>query len=284
MGYFLTIVSFFFNTLIEGVAIHMVLSLAGIIFLGVPTVVKASLYALAIAEKAGIAPEISFVIALLVSIVVGLMFGFLFTRVSADSFAVLGMASMLALDALIKSTDKITNGVLGISGVVRPTWMSDLAAVTIATVVIGLICLGVEAILLQTPFGRRMRAFKEDEITLQSLGLNTKRFSRKVIVITSVFLSLAASLFLWRIQFLDANFGGVAFLVFILTLGILAVKPKLRYVILGAAVVSFLPEILRFFQFPSSLMGYIRDLLYALFLILLVHQLHTRFIPSRRTI
>lgn len=284
MGYFLTIVSFFFNTLIEGVAIHMVLSLAGIIFLGVPTVVKASLYALAIAEKAGIAPEISFVIALLVSIVVGLMFGFLFTRVSADSFAVLGMASMLALDALIKSTDKITNGVLGISGVVRPTWMSDLAAVTIATVVVGFICLGVEAILLQTPFGRRMRAFKEDEITLQSLGLNTKRFSRKVIVITSVFLSLAASLFLWRIQFLDANFGGVAFLVFILTLGILAVKPKLRYVVLGAAVVSFLPEILRFFQFPSSLMGYIRDLLYALFLILLVHQLHTRFIPSRRTI
>jgi branched-chain amino acid transport system permease protein len=284
MGYFLTIVSFFFNTLIEGVAIHMVLSLAGIIFLGVPTVVKASLYALAIAEKAGIAPEISFIIALLVSIVVGLMFGFLFTRVSADSFAVLGMASMLALDALIKSTDKITNGVLGISGVVRPGWMSDLAAVTIVTVIVGLLCLGVEAILLQTPFGRKMRAFKEDEITLQSLGLNTKKFSRKVIVITSVFLSIAASLFLWRIQFLDANFGGVAFLVFILTPGILAVKPKLRYVVLGAAVVSFLPEILRFFQFPSSLMGYIRDLLYALFLILLVHQLHSRFITSRRTI
>lgn len=284
MGYFLTILSFFFNTLIEGVAIHMVLSLAGIIFLGVPTVVKASLYALAIAEKAGITPEISFVIALLVSIVVGLLFGYLFTRVSPDSFAVLGMASMLALDALIKSLDKVTNGVMGISGVARPGWMSDLAGVAIATVVAGVICLGIEAVLLQTPFGRRMRAFKEDEITLQSLGLNTKRFSRKVIVITSILLSIAASLFLWRIQFLDANFGGVAFLVFILTLGILAVKPKLRYVVLGAAVVSFLPEILRFFQFPSSLMGYIRDLLYALFLILLIHQLHTHFITSRRTI
>jgi branched-chain amino acid transport system permease protein len=284
MGYFLTILSFFFNTLIEGVAIHMVLSLAGIIFLGVPTVVKSSLYALAIAEKAGIAPEISFVIALLVSIVVGLLFGYLFTRVSPDSFAVLGMASMLALDALIKSLDKVTNGVMGISGVVRPGWMSDLTGVAIATVVAGILCLGIEAVLLQTPFGRRMRAFKEDEITLQSLGLNTKKFSRRVIVITSILLSIAASLFLWRIQFLDANFGGVAFLVFILTLGILAIKPKLRYVMLGAAVVSFLPEILRFFQFPSSLMGYIRDLLYALFLILLIHQLHKHFIPSRRTI
>lgn len=284
MGYFLTILSFFFNTLIEGVAVHLVLSLAGIIFLGMPTVLKASLYALAIAEKSGISPEVSFFIAILVSLLVGLLFALLYTRVSPDSFAVLGMASMLALDALVKSMDKVTNGVLGISGIVRPGWMPDLMMVGIVSVIVGLICLFFELILLQTPFGRKMRGFKEDEITLQSMGINTKKLSRFVIIISSLFLSIAGSLFLWRIQFLDANFGGVPALVFLLTLGILALKPRIRFVVLGSAVVTFLPEILRFFQFPSSLMGYIRDLLYALFLILLIHQLHKHFIPSRRTI
>jgi len=284
MGYFLTIASFFFNTLIQGVGVHMVLSLAGIIFLGMPTVLKASMYALAIAEKAGISPEISFIIALVTALVVGLLFGFLFTRVSPDSFAVLGLASMLALDALIKSLDKFTNGVLGISGIVRPSWMTDLPAVAIVTVAVALLCLFIELILLKTPFGRRMRAFKEDEITLQSLGINTKKFSRNVIIFCSLFLSVAGSLFLWRIQFLDANFGTVPALVFLLTMGILSLKPKIRYVVLGAGVVTFLPEILRFFQFPSSQMGYIRDFLYAIFLIVLIHQLHTHFITSRRTI
>jgi hypothetical protein len=48
--------------------------------------------------------------------------------------------------------------------------------------------------------------------------------------------------------------------------------------------IVLLPEILRFFPFPSSIMGHLRILFYSVLLIVLVKQLSTRYTSKKRFI
>jgi hypothetical protein len=70
MGYVLTVFSTFLNTLASGIAMHLVFSVGGIFFLGLPTVNKISAYALAILEKNGTDPIVAFFLAGIVSALV----------------------------------------------------------------------------------------------------------------------------------------------------------------------------------------------------------------------
>ena len=105
-----------------------------------------------------------------------------------------------------------------------------------------------------------------------------------MILIASVLVSIGMSMFLWRIQFLDPSALGISFLVELLTLGILALKPQIRFVAMSTIVVALVPEILRFYNFPSSILGYIRILIYAVLLIILMTKLAPNFVHNKRSI
>lgn len=284
MGYFFTLISIFFNYLLGAVSMHLVLSLSGIIFLGIPTVVKVSMYALAISQRSGIAPEHAFWIASAFSLFTGVLMAWLFVKVSFDSFVVLGLASILAVEALTKSWDSFTNGVLGISGIMRPEIIKELGFYALSMAIIGSAALIIEFILLKTWIGRSLRAYREDLITLESMGMPTSRLGQAIIVVSGFLLSLTGIYYVWRIQFLDPSAANVYYLVEMLTLGIIALKPQLRYVVLGAIFVPLVPEILRAFDFPSEILGHIRLLIYAVMLIILLTKLSSTFTQPRRSI
>ena len=284
MGYIFTIFSVFAGNLIAAVSMHTVFSLAGIFFLGLPTVVKISVYALAISQRAGISPEISFLIAMIVALFVSFLFALLFSRVSPDSFVVLGLASLVATEALIMSWDDVTNGVLGIAGVQRPDWMAQLSELVVIVLIIAFVILVVEFFALKTPAGRIMRAYREDSISLQSMGVATKKFAQTIIIISGVLLSITGVFYLWRVQFLDPQTFGIPILIEIFTLGVLALSPKVRMVALAALFVTFVPEMLRFIDFPSWILGYARTLFYAVLLLILIRKLSNNYVVAKRTI
>jgi len=284
MGYLYTIILAFLGTLISAVALHGSFSLAGIFFLGVPVTMKMAIYTLAIAERAGLAPELAFLLALLSSIAVGVIFAFLFVKLSADSFAVVGLAALLASEALLRSWDGVTNGILGIAGIARPGFLPSLPSLVIAVGVVAAVLLLFQYIFLQTWIGRAVRAYKENEISLEALGLPTKKIAQPLIVITSVIASLAAIFQAWRIQFIEPGVAGLPMLIEVLTVAILALKPSIRAIVLASLFVSFFPEILRFLHLPTTVMGYARLLLYSVVLLILIRKMAPRLATANRSI
>lgn len=284
MGYIYTIILAFLGTLISAIALHGSFSLAGIFFLGVPVTMKMAIYTLAIAEKAGLAPEIAFLLAVIASALVGLIFAILFVKLSADSFAVLGLAALLASEALLRSWDGVTNGILGIAGIARPELLSSLQSLTIGVAIVAGVLLLFQYVFLQTWLGRAVRAYKQDEVSLEAQGIPTRRVGQLLILITSVISALAGIFLAWRIQFIDPSVAGLSMLIEVLTVSILALRPSVRALALAALFVSFFPEILRFLSLPTSVMGYARLLLYSVVLLILIRKLAPKLSTANRTI
>lgn len=284
MGYFLTILVFYGRTAISSVGIHLVFSLGGIFFLGMPSVVKVGAYTIALAEKQGMSGGVSFFIALSISFLCGLMFAWLFMKVSADSFAVLSLASILAIEALLRSWDTVTNGVLGISGIKRPDLFSTLPSLAIGIIVVVIVLFLMEFILLQTWIGRALRAYKQDEISLQALGVPTMKLAQAAILIASILAGISGIFMAWHIQYIDPMISGIPFLIEVITIGILSLKPKVRSVALMTLLVIVLPESLKFIDFPTSVFGYMRTFSYSIVLIFLILKLSKQQYITKRNI
>ncbi len=268
-GYFLTVIANFTEKLLAGISIHLVLSVSGIVFLGLPTVVKVADYALAISERSGIIPELAWIIAVFVAVLTSFFFALLFVRVSSYSFEVLGLGSLLAIEALAKSLDWLTNGTLGISGIQRPAFLQDMSVLIAFFTLVAFVLLLGEYFLLQTPFGRTLRAYREDPLVLDNLGCNSQRAAQKAILLSGFVVSVSGIFFVWRVQFLDPS-GLFPFLIEILTLATIALKPRVRMIAFAAFFSTLVPEILRFLQIPGSILGYVRILLFSLLLIILL--------------
>ncbi len=283
MGYFLTVIAGFCSDALAGVGLHGVFSLAGIFFLGIPVVMKISVYALAIAQRAGVPPEIAFIFAIIAAIAVGIIFAYLFVKVSPDSFAVLGLASLLACESLLQSWDSVTNGILGISGIRRPELFSSLPSLVIIYVLAVAVFFLLEWIFLRTRYGRLVRAYKQNEIVLQALGHSSSRIGQLLIIAASFIYGVVGILMAWRIQFVDPSIAGIPYLIEIVTIGVLALNPRVSSLAAATFFVAVFPEVLRFFNPPTAIMGYSRVLLYSIFLMVIIGKLLPKLSISNRS-
>jgi len=271
MGYLFTTIGRIFEGAIVSVGSHMTLSLGGILLLGFPAAFWGGAYGYAIAAQAGLGLPVAFLIGMGMAMVIGALFAFFYTRMSNDSFAVITLASVLALDALIRSWSSLTGGVLGIAGVPRPEFASTLKHFIVIDLVVALIALGFEALLVSSPFGRSLRALKENKLALTSLGTSANLVGQVALLFAALFAGITGILTTSRIQFLDPSLGGFVLLVQILTIAIVANKPDVLRLLGATVVIILIPEALRFADLPVLILGYIRNLLYAAILILILY-------------
>ena len=274
MGYIYTILARFLATLGQGAAGQLNLSMAGIFLLSLPVCYSFSAYSMAILnKKAGLTIGISILLAMLLTALLGAVFSFLYTKVSKDSFTVLSLGSILAFEAFVRSFDSLTGGVLGISGILRPQIIKTLPKLLILSALVMLLVLICQYVIFKSPMGRKIRALKEHPIALEALGAS-KTHTASFIIIGGSFLSgLSGLLEILRIQFLDPSFGGIANLIVLASVSILAIKPQVKYLVLATAFVIFLPELISFLNVPSALLGHLRVLLYSCLLILLIYKI-----------
>lgn len=271
MGYFFTVLGRVWETAISALAGHLTLGLGGIVFLGFPTAFWGGAYGYAIAAREGISFWPACAIGILAAGVIGIVFAFFYSRLSDDSFSVVTLASVLAMEAFIRSWDSFTGGVLGIAGVPRPDFAPTLGALIALQAVLALAALAFESVLIQTPFGRSLRGLRENKPALTALGTSAVVTGQIVVVLASLLLGMAGILGAMRIQFLDPSLGGMVLLVQILTISIVANKPKTSRLFLITCVIVLIPELLRFVSMPAVILGYARNFTYAFLLIVLLH-------------
>lgn len=284
MGYLFTQLARFSETAIMSMGAHLAIAVSNIFFLGIPVMFSASAYAMVISQSRGLGLIWSIVIALVSVLLISLVFVLAYLKLSADSFTVFSLASVLAFDAVLKSWSGLTGGVLGISGILRPDFIASLPRLAWFQFGLAILSLLIEYVILKTWFGRALLAMKENRYVAESFGFSVWRLGAAAIMISSVMAGVGGIVAIWRIQFLDPSFGGIALLIQIVTIAIIAAKPKIRWLSVATLIIVLLPEALRFLDLPSTVIGHLRNLLYSLLLLIVVRNISKSLLPQKRFI
>ena len=149
---------------------------------------------------AGLPFIVGMVGAMFVSGVVALIIGLITLRLRADYLAIstIGIAEILRL--VLKNEGWLTNGVRGIAGIDKP-WADLLGAgwAQIVFLAVVLTALGLVYVAFErahrSPWGRVLRAIRENEATAQASGKNVVRFRMEAFVLGSMIMGLAGGLY-----------------------------------------------------------------------------------------
>lgn len=270
MGYLTTTLSKIWEATLSAIGSHLTLSLGGILFLGFPVAFWGAAYGYAIAAKSGIAVGLSVSIGIGLALLLGFVFAFFYRRLGNESFAVITLASVLAAEALIRSWDSLTGGVLGIAGVPRFYSGQTLLSLMLCAAIVACIGLALESLLAHSAFGRSLRALKENKSVLTAMGTSAGWTGQAAILFAALFAGIAGIFTAARVQFLDPSLGGFVLLIQVLTITIIANTPKTARLLTIIVIIVLLPEMLRFFDLPVSILGHARNFLYGLLLIFLI--------------
>jgi branched-chain amino acid transport system permease protein len=143
----------------------------------------------------------------------------------------------------------LTQGYMGFSGI-PPLGLGKLTLATekqqlVALVAFVLVGVWVSARLRQSRFGRALRAIAGSEKAASALGINVARYKLAAFVVAALYASAAGSLFAHFVGFISPEVFGTAMVVLPFTMLYLGGIGTTWGPVIGAIIVSLLPEVLR---------------------------------------
>jgi branched-chain amino acid transport system permease protein len=214
------------------------------------------------------------VLAIIITAIVALLIGLILSRFKEDYYALVSLGFNIILFGVLLNWQELTRGPLGIPGISRPDIFGLEFSSSFSFLILTLVFLGLiyyfSRFIINSSFGRVLKAIREDETAAKVFGYNTSYFKLSVFVITAGMAAVAGTLFASYISFIDPHSFNVEESIFLLSVVILGGLASLRGAILGAVVLVLLPELLRFAGFPPEIAGQMRQLIYGLLLIVLM--------------
>jgi len=210
--------------------------------------------------------------AILVTAFLGMIVGTPSLRVRDDYFVIATFAFQIIIFSIMNNWVSLTGGPMGLPGVPAPTifnWYID--SQTDFLILVSLLCfLSVEFSLKigHSPFGRILKAIREDEILPQTLGKNIAFFKVAIFVISAGMASIAGVIYTYYISFIDPTSFTAMESIFIISIVIIGGAGNIWGSILGAAFLIILPEALRFLGMPSPIAANMRQIIYGAMLVL----------------
>ncbi len=284
MGYALSLILHFSQLFTMGAGMYLAFSLGGIMYLGFPMIVTISSYALAIALQSHVTSSAALGITLAVAVACAGVMNYFYTSLSPDAFLTLGFAGMAAVSSIALSWIPVTNGSLGITGIPRPALVDSLASLTLASALWAAAIAVALLVLISSPFGRRLRGFKVSTHLLESLGISSRRIATISITVGTLLFACGAVSMVWHTQFVTPDIGSMSLLIEVITVSILSLKPNIFRLILSTFFVSLIPEVLRFIQIPSAIMGNARLIIYSVLLLVLLYIFRTQLTTNTRNL
>lgn len=195
-------------------------------------------------------------------------------KLKGDYLALATLGFVIIVEAVLKNWASLTNGPMGVPGIPKPEIFGITLSSTLSYLVLVLIFVGITYVFLKhltdSPYGRVLKAIRDDELVAKALGKNTPRFKMSALAISAFFAGIAGSLFAHYISFIDPTGFSVMESVLIISMIIVGGLGSIEGSILGTVIILLLPEPLRFLPLPSYAIGALRQILYASLLMLLL--------------
>jgi len=212
--------------------------------------------------------QVPFELSLLIALAMAGIWGFLLSipslRLRGDYFGIVTLGFGEIIRMVFQNEVWLTKGPMGLPGIPKPILFSYRFA-TLPQYL--LLALGFAAltflilrIILRSPFGRVLRAIREDEVAAEALGKNVFFFRIKSFVIGSLFAGLAGTLWGHYTTFISPGDFTLLETILVLLIVVLGGKGTEWGPVLGAFVLIFFQESLRFLRLPAEWTRYLAPL------------------------
>jgi branched-chain amino acid transport system permease protein len=179
----------------------------------------------------------------------------------------------------------LTRGPFGIRNIPRPRAFgiafADPARYALLTIVFLAATLWVARRVAESPYGKVLRAIREDEAGAASIGKNVRRYKISIFVVSSMLASVGGALYAGLISYVDPFAFTINESIFLQALVIVGGAGNVYGSVVGAAVLITLPEMLRFFDVPTTVASPIREILYGSLMILFLRFRPKGLLPER---
>lgn len=217
---------------------------------------------------------VSLAIAIVFSAVLSLLVSYPSIRLKGDYFILASLAFQIIIFTILYNWIDLTRGPYGIPGIPRP----EILGIKFDNLykffaLSGGMALGVFLIakrLYSSSFGLVLKAIREDELSAISIGKDVRKFKILAFAISSGIAAVAGALYASYVTYIDPTSFNLDESIFILTVVIVGGSGNLRGPVVGTLLMILLPEGLRFLGIPDSVAPNVRQIIYALVLILLM--------------
>lgn len=217
---------------------------------------------------------LSIVVGMVICAVVSFIIGFVLSGFDGDYFALGSFGFNIIVYSIFLNWQSLTRGPLGIPGISKPELFgidfSENLAFLGLIVVFAVAVYFISQFIVNSSFGRVLKAIREDEEAIQVFGYNTLFFKLTIFVIGATFASIAGAFFASYITYVDPSSFALSESIFILAIIILGGLANNKGAVLGAVCLIILPEMLRFVGFSSDIAAQMRQVTYGLILVLLM--------------
>ncbi|WP_179106993.1 ATP-binding cassette domain-containing protein [Variovorax sp. KK3] len=191
--------------------------------------------------------------AMVIAALVGVALGLLSMRIKGHYLAIVTLALNEIFRQVVLNEDKVTGGPMGLRDVPAPSLFAGLGADADMQLYLPLLAamVAVYAVALRLyghKLGRQMRAVRDDELAAESMGVNSRATKIRAFVLCSVFGALAGGLYVLVNGFCSPNNFLIAESIKLLLMTVIGGLGSIGGTVLGAAVVTILPEALRDLQ------------------------------------
>ena len=192
-------------------------------------------------------------------------------RVSGDYFVVTSFGIQLLATAIFTNWTEGTGGANGLPGIPPADLFgktldsnADLAALCVAAMLLG--CLAFWLI-MRAPFGRLLRAIREDELAVAAAGKNVLRAKVSAAAMAGAFAGSAGGLYATFLSFIDPSSFDLDASILLLTMVVVGGARTLAGSIIGPFLLLALPQVLSLIDIPTTIAAAARQLIYGVLLI-----------------
>lgn len=243
MNFFFTYQSLFDHILVSALLAmsQYVVLRAGVFSLGTAGFAALGAYATALLiTKAGWPPAGAILTGTLLGTVSSVLLALPLSRLRGIFQAVATLAMVQIVLSTTQNWDGLTNGPLGINGIPKVATTGILFSVVVL-VVLMLVAMGRYSI------GRAMDVIREDETVAVSLGISVPHFHRIAFILSGALAGLAGALHATSSHTISPNEFGFSMLVAALTMVVLGGRTSVWGALVGAVILTSLPELFRVF-------------------------------------
>jgi len=218
-------------------------------------------------------PTLLFVMAM--TALFSLMVAYPSLRLKGDYFVLATLGFQLIVFTILYNWISVTKGSYGITGIPSPVLIGGITIsgkfpyFVLSVVLAGGVVLIFNR-LFYSPFGRALKAVRDDELSALALGRNVTALKIWAFVIASAFIGIAGFLYASYVSYIDPTSFNLDEAIFILSAVIIGGTGNIKGPIIGAVFVVILPELLRFIGLPDSVAANIRQIIYGLAIIILM--------------
>ena len=238
---------------ILALGLNIVVGLAGLLDLGYIAFYAIGAYSYGILNtEFGIPFWPALLIGGLLAAFAGMFLGMITLRLRGDYLAIVTLGFLMIVHLILNNWDSLTHGPNGILGISSPSIgkfvFSEPIHFYYLILVISILAIFIINLINNSRIGRAWIAIREDEIAASAMGINVTTMKILAITLGASWAGVAGVFFAGRYSFISPESFTFLETVIVLSMVVLGGMGSIPGVILGAALLIILPEVLRGFQ------------------------------------